>query len=420
MAELEAAIKGLNLAVKWGLQEIELCTDSVTVHSWLVSVVKDTHRPKVSGLSEMVIRRRLSLVAELIIEYKLLLTITRVPSSGNKADVLTRVSNKWLAKEKSESRMNLTVCAGDVECLEDSVREIHNMHHLGVTRSLFFARDALGANISRRLVKKVVADCETCRSIDPAPIQWEKGSLSVPDIWQRLAMDVVHVRGVPYLSLIDCGPSRFAIWRKLVRETGSAIVSHLDQIFRERGPPASVLTDNGPCFRSQEFASLLQRWLVTQLFSCAYRPSGNGIAERHHRTIKRMVARTGHPAEEMVHWFNNSPNDDGDVPMQMVHAYEVRLPTSKPYDPPCNDTEEGSARFNVGDMVFVKPRGNSCMSVWGRGRVTAVPSDLSVEVEGMPRHIADVRLAERPQQIEMIPESVPGSQQIEMSPESVP
>ena len=35
------------------------------------------------------------------------------------------------------------------------------------------------------------------------------------------------------------------------------------------------------------------------------------------------------------------------------------------------------------------------MSVWPRGLVTGTPSRTSVEVDGMPRHIADVRQAER-------------------------
>ena len=35
VAELEAAIKGINLAIKWGLNNIELVTDSATVHRWI-------------------------------------------------------------------------------------------------------------------------------------------------------------------------------------------------------------------------------------------------------------------------------------------------------------------------------------------------------------------------------------------------
>ena len=244
-----------------------------------------------------------------------------------------------------------------------------------------------------KLAQKVVSGCQVCRSIDPAPVRWEEGHLSVPEVWQRLAMDITHVRGVPYLSMIDCGPSRFAIWRQLTRETAAAVIAHVNQVFRERGPPAEVLTDNGPCFRSQEFAQALQGWPTAHFFSCAYRPAGNGIIERHHRTIKRMVARTGRSAEEMAVWYNSSPNDDGDTPLQLIYRYDVRQPCDHP--PELDRLSTRQSRFEVGDAVFVKPRNNTCMTQWTRGCVSAILSDVSVEVDGVPRHIADLRVAER-------------------------
>ena len=35
MAEMDAALKGLNVAVAWGMTSIRLMTDSVTVHRWI-------------------------------------------------------------------------------------------------------------------------------------------------------------------------------------------------------------------------------------------------------------------------------------------------------------------------------------------------------------------------------------------------
>ena len=42
-------------------------------------------------------------------------------------------------------------------------------------------------------------------------------------------------------------------------------------------------------------------------------------------------------------------------------------------------------------MVFVKPAAARCTSRWPIGRVTSVLSDQAIEVDGMPRHIADCR-----------------------------
>ena len=50
-------------------------------------------------------------------------------------------------------------------------------------------------------------------------------------------MDITYVEQRPYLSVIDFGPSRFVIWRRLVNETADAVVRLLEKIFLERGTP---------------------------------------------------------------------------------------------------------------------------------------------------------------------------------------
>ena len=165
-----------------------------------------------------------------------------------------------------------------------------------------------------------------CRCVDPAPERWEKGNLDVQTSWYRLAADITHVRGVPYMTLIDCGLSQFSIWTKLKNETADTVAVQMLRIFRERGPPAELITDNGPCFKSSKLNSMLKSWNVHHIFSCAYRASGNGIIERNHRTIKRMAARSGGSIEDMVYWYNNSPNVNGNVPFVELYTYSIRLP----------------------------------------------------------------------------------------------
>ena len=44
-------LKGLNLALQWEVTDIKLMTDSASKYSWIKSLLEDTKRPKVSGLS---------------------------------------------------------------------------------------------------------------------------------------------------------------------------------------------------------------------------------------------------------------------------------------------------------------------------------------------------------------------------------
>ena len=83
----------------------------------------------------------------------------------------------------------------------------------------------------------MISDCELCSSIDPAPVKWRKGELTVETVWGRVAMDVTHVQGRAYLTLIDCDPSRFSIWRLLRLQTSVAVVEQLEALFRTGRTP---------------------------------------------------------------------------------------------------------------------------------------------------------------------------------------
>ena len=390
VAELEAVLKGVNMGIRWGLKNILLVTDSATVSGWVGSVIRDAKRPKVNGLGEMLVKRRLGMLSELMSAYELTVSIMLVGSSQNKADVLTRVPKRWL-KHSAPGRETDVVCAGvsgdgDGNMMEVAVRRSHERHHLGVERTLFFARKEIGDVVERSVVKNVVQNCDKCNRIDPASVRWKKGSLGVEGTWSRVAVDVTHYEGSPYLTLVDCGPGRFAIWRKLRRETGEEVANHMELTFRERGSPDELLSDNGPCFKSRVFVDMLSKWKVRHVLSCAYRPSGNGIVERNHRTVKRMAARVGGDVRDMVVFYNTSPNQKGVVPAETIYKYvpsrcvqEVRTSTSCPY--------------SCGDLVYVRPPNARCTTAWALGTVSGVNSDVSIVVDGVPRHVRDLRKA---------------------------
>lgn len=387
VAELEAVIRGLSSGVKWNLKSVRVMTDSATVFGWVSSIINDSKRPKVSGLGEMLTRRRLSMISELISVYELQVELRLVKSEENLADALTRVPKKWL-KPAVEV---MSVGCVDLYSIE-ALRDLHDSHHLGVERSFYLSRCKWGEAVQKGDVERVVKECQVCRRVDPAPVRWENGDLAVDDTWYRLASDITHHSGIPFLTLIDCGPSRFSMWRQLRNESTDTVVRAMEHVFHERGPPTELLTDNGPCFKSDTFRRFMDKWNVNHVFSCAYRAKGNGIVERHHRTIKRMVARTGSSVQEMVYWYNFSAKTDGSTPADSVYRYGGQsLPevTGKSFRKQ-RDTQLNP--FSVGDQVYVKPPNARCTSSWSIGEVTAIISNTAVKVGGTPRHISDLRL----------------------------
>ena len=98
----------------------------------------------------------------------------------------------------------------------DGLEKLHEFNHFGMKRTMFLAKKVWGENrVSEDQVKSVVKGCNQCASIDPAPIKWDKGELSSKRTWKRLVVDVTHVEGKKFLTVVDCGPSRFMIWRQI-------------------------------------------------------------------------------------------------------------------------------------------------------------------------------------------------------------
>ena len=328
LAELNAIVKGTNLALKWGAKELTVLTDSATVHSWLSSLLTKDRKIRVSGMSEMLVKRRLAVLDETMESYSVVWSVKLISSQSNKADSLTRIPKEWLSRNTHISSAVIPDCSSsDHQKLLQTITRIHNMHHRGIDVTQYFASQVI-PNVTADAVKSVVERCDICKSVDPHPRRWDKGELSVDHDWDRLATDVTHTNGdKKFLTVIDCGPSRFAIWREIQSETDTNVTRELRQIFSEFGPPKQLLCDNGKSFRSKSMMDLCNSWGVELLFRCAYRPSGNGIIERHHRTIKVMSRRFQNPIQNCVFWYNITPRSDSTlIPSERLFARKWHNP----------------------------------------------------------------------------------------------
>lgn len=66
VVDLDALLKGVNLAVKWGLREVEVHTDSSTVVGWLRSIVTAEKRIRTKGAFEINLKRCLEILQEMM------------------------------------------------------------------------------------------------------------------------------------------------------------------------------------------------------------------------------------------------------------------------------------------------------------------------------------------------------------------
>ena len=146
VAELESVVKGLNLAIDWGITELVVKTDSSTVRSWVQLSLSGDHPVRTKGAAEVLIKRRLGILKSLIEELGIKVSIELVPSRINKADVLTRVPKEWLTEDS-------------VLCSAGIIEDLHSRHHMGVDRTLYLAK-RLDPSLKKSQVRNVIQSCE--------------------------------------------------------------------------------------------------------------------------------------------------------------------------------------------------------------------------------------------------------------------
>ena len=238
--------------------------------------------------------------------------------------------------------------------------------HDGVKRTLYFVR-LIDPRATKAEVQAVVRDCRECQSIDPAPIHWKLGRLDVAENWNSIAKDVTHFSQQLYLTLIDCGPSCFGIWKPLSHQDFADIINQLEVVFYEKGLRIKQLTDNDVVLCGQRFAEFAWTWVYMYYFGAP--TSMIGIVERSHHTIKHIAERMQCSITEAVYWHNVMLKDDktaSTAPANATYSCKICLKGINMALVPDNEV---SSRYMEADIVWVKDPYGRCMMQIGEGMI---------------------------------------------------
>ena len=123
-----------------------------------------------------------------------------------------------------------------------------------------------------------------------------------------LGSDLFMLNGVNYILLIDYF-SRYPEVVKLTSTTSGSIITALKSIFSRHGVPEVLVSDNGPQYASQEFASFARKYDFAHVTSSPRFPQSNGQAEQTVQTVKKLLWRFRGP----IHGFALLPSDSSSV-----------------------------------------------------------------------------------------------------------
>ena len=185
-------------------------------------------------------------------------------------------------------------------------------------------------------LKDLTTNCTTCLKFSaqkPTSNKQHAGHEIPIHPWSKLTSDIFNFQDDSYLLIVDY-TSHFPIIRKQNSMTGKAIAHHMQSIFSKYGWPNTLVTDNGPCYTSKKFQTLMQSMSVHHLTSSPHYPQSNGLAEKYVGIIKNLFHKAKEEGQSpyialMV--YRNTPlNGTLQSPMQILQGRQTRtdLPLS--------------------------------------------------------------------------------------------
>ena len=169
---------------------------------------------------------------------------------------------------------------------------LHELHqeHQGIARMKAVARSHVWWPKLDQCLEQVAKNRLSCQQVknapSPAPLHpwvW----LSKP--WQRIHMDFASpIKGKMYLIVVDAH-SKWPEVAEMSSTSAANTIQHLWSLFARFGLPEQCVSDNGPPFNSQDFATIMKGNGTKHIRSSPYQPATNGLAERFVQTFKRAL-----------------------------------------------------------------------------------------------------------------------------------
>ena len=141
-------------------------------------------------------------------------------------------------------------------------------------------------------IEQIVRKCDECQSVQSSPPLAPLHPWKWPTCpWSRLHLNFAgSLFGKMFLILID-SHSKWIEAFCTTNATANTVIEALRSTFAQFGLPDTVVSDNGPCFVSQEFRQYLQQNGIKQITAAPYYPATNGLVERAVQVVKRGLKK---------------------------------------------------------------------------------------------------------------------------------
>lgn len=176
------------------------------------------------------------------------------------------------------------VAIGPVPNVRQQAIEAHSFFHQG--------HQALKRQfrLSNSEAHAIVTACPDCQGHHvPHYYGTNPRGLRALQIWQT---DVTHIPEFVWLKYVHVSIDTFSPVVIATAHTGEAardVIRHWQRVFSVARVPQQIKTDNDPAYLSTKVTTFLQIWGITHVTGIPHSPTGQGIVERTHGTLKHML-----------------------------------------------------------------------------------------------------------------------------------
>ena len=168
---------------------------------------------------------------------------------------------------------------------------LHNSSHLGIDHCIKRTKGSVYWPGITEDIKSIMNKCEKCLSHSRHNQKEPFIPIDIPIVaWKVVATDLFVFQNCTYILVTDLF-SHFPVVNQLRGESAKLVLDALKDIFCDFGILESIISDNGPCYRSQEFSQFCSRFEIKHITGAAYNHQANAIAERSMQTIKHLMAK---------------------------------------------------------------------------------------------------------------------------------
>ena len=184
----------------------------------------------------------------------------------------------------------------------EAILQLSHEGHLGLNKCKLRAKYTVYWPGLNDHLEKLILNCELCLKYSHSKCK-QKPSMSLGQEiplhpWSKLVSDIFHFEGASYLLIVGY-TSRFPVVCKLSSITGQHVANQCKLVFSEYGWPETLISNNGPCYTSEVFTSVMKAYHVNHITCSPHYPQCNGLADKCVEIIKSLFYKAKEEGKDL-------------------------------------------------------------------------------------------------------------------------